>query len=92
MLFGGYGHDVLVARALDNQVDFLICGPGRDIAYARPEDVIHRSCERQIVVQAQETEPADDAAEANPPAEVRLSGNPNVGATDPSDDNDPGKK
>jgi len=90
MLFGGRGHDVLIARADDNQVDFLICGPGWDIAYARANDVIHRSCERKVVVGGTETEPGDE--EALPAPEARLSGDPNAGQTDPSDEDDHGKR
>ena len=74
MLFGGYGNDVLIARRRTTARDFLICGPGWDIAIARAEDVIHRSCERKIVVTGAEAEPGDE--EATPPAEARLRGNP----------------
>jgi hypothetical protein len=81
---------VLVARANDNQVDFLLCGPGFDIAYARPEDVVGMSCERKVIVTGTEAEPADEAAAPAP--EVALRGNPNAGGTDPTDDNDPGKR
>jgi hypothetical protein len=63
---------VLIARANDSQVDYLICGKGIDTAYARIGDQVHRSCERVIRVVGAETEPGDE--ETVPPAEAAAGG------------------
>ena len=43
LLNGGYGNDVL-SGGFDNVVDTLYCGPGWDVAYIRPGDVMN-GCE-----------------------------------------------
>jgi Ca2+-binding RTX toxin-like protein len=41
---GGVGSDIL--RARDGRWDYLVCGPGRDIARADPRDYVEDDCER----------------------------------------------
>jgi Ca2+-binding RTX toxin-like protein len=59
ILIGGFGRDVLYARAADGQVDRLHCGPGRDRAVVRSEDVADSTCERVTIVNGAETDPGD---------------------------------
>lgn len=74
VLIGGRGADVLLSRAADGQIDYLICGPGYDVVFYRPnEDKVHRSCERAIPVTGAEADPADE--DAPPAAEARAGGN-----------------
>jgi Ca2+-binding RTX toxin-like protein len=46
-LAGGENHDQLFSVAKDREVDVVDCGPGRDRAIARPNDVV-LNCERVI--------------------------------------------
>ena len=66
ILIGGLGADELYARAADGQVDRLHCGPGRDQAVVRGEDVADRTCERVTIVSGAEKDPGD--GEEVPPA------------------------
>ena len=50
---------MLYARAADDQVDRLHCGPGRDVAFVRAGDQADASCERVVVVKGDETDPGD---------------------------------
>jgi hypothetical protein len=59
--YGGPGDDVLHALANDNQVDYVDCGPGDDVAYENPkEHDVFVNCEKVIL---KAPTPQDDADE-----------------------------